>query len=110
MLVAIQLPDHLVVAGSPDVEIRDSSEIARAGFDAAYVVAPPGNLRAGVDGCAKDGESVLSNLLRERGCFRSEGCTVKGFGDWGRIRKRNARLEVRIKLDFRGACELICVS
>jgi hypothetical protein len=62
MLVTIQLPNHLVVAGTARVEIGNSPKVTETRFNSAKVIAPPRDLGPGVDSEAKNREMVPSDL------------------------------------------------
>src|SRR5215471_2711988 len=49
VLVAIQLPDNLVIAHTGEIEVWNPAEIGKPTFPEAKIIAPPMNLFVGVD-------------------------------------------------------------
>src|SRR5436190_1293176 len=61
MLVPVQLPDDLVIAGARGVEIRNAAEVDGGSFPAAHIIAAPLNLRTRLDRDSQDREAMLQN-------------------------------------------------
>src|SRR5579863_2562364 len=65
VLMAVQLPNDLMVSGLRRVQIRNAAEIVQTCFPAADIVAPPVDLWPSFDGQAQQREPVFENLLSE---------------------------------------------
>src|SRR5260370_13956637 len=101
VLMAIQLPNDLVISGLARVEIGNPAKIAQPGFDSAGVIAPPGDRRAGVDGQTENRKAMRTNLFRERDCLLRKGSTAERLNDTSSVRQREPRFEIRIELELR---------
>src|SRR5437016_7530338 len=65
VLVPAQLPNHFVVPGLGCVQVRNQTKVIEAGFNPAYVVAPPTDLRSSLDSQPQNWKTMRSNFLRE---------------------------------------------
>jgi hypothetical protein len=72
VLMAVHLPDDFVIARSRRVQIRTQAEVIRAGLDAAQIVAPPADVRAGAEFHAEQRQPVYANLARDAQHFGGE--------------------------------------
>jgi len=90
MLVTIQLPDELMIAGALGVEIRDSAEIAETGLDSGAIVAPPTNLRAGFHHSAEYWKSMRADRRSRRNYLERELGACKRSCNHARIGQRQS--------------------
>ena len=88
MLMAIQLPDHFVVANPREIEIRHEAEIGSPRGDAVGVIAPPVYVRPCFDGQSEQREAMLQHALGKRQHLRRIGCSTKHIGHPGGIGER----------------------
>src|ERR1700678_1662250 len=65
VLMTVQFPNQLVVAGAGSVKVRNAAKITQIGFDAARVIAPPMDVGPGVDSHREDWKLVALDLIRE---------------------------------------------
>ncbi len=61
--MTVQLPDHFVIAGSREIQIRQAPKVGRAGGHLVQIVAPPVDGGAGLHRHSKDRETVEQNLV-----------------------------------------------
>jgi hypothetical protein len=57
--MTVQFPDGLVIAGAFEIEIGNQAEVIGAGGFAADIIAPPIDIRAGLDRSTHQREAVL---------------------------------------------------
>ena len=80
VLMAIQLPNHFVVAHPREIEIRHGAEIGSPRGDAAGVIAPPVYVRPRFDGQPEQRKAVLQQALGQRQNLRGVRCSAKRIG------------------------------
>ena len=97
MLMAIDLPDELVVTDGGGVEVRNAAEVFGGSLNAALRVPPPGDSRAVVDDAIEDGNAALQDFVREMDKFASVVGVAKCVSDFARVGEqveRRAGLQV----------------
>ena len=95
MLVTIDFPNELVIAGSSEVEIWNPAEIACRCFDTAVRVATPGNLVAVIDHTIEERNMPAHDFVRYRNQIAGIVGVAQYVGDSGWIRKS---LERRVSM------------
>src|SRR5581483_270224 len=63
VLMPVQLPDKLMIAGTFEIEIRNAPEELRAGFDTVLIIPPPADLAACLNGGPELREPVREHLV-----------------------------------------------
>ncbi len=84
MLMPIQFPNELVIAGGCEIEVRNATEVALRRFSAALRIASPRRRRAVIDRGREDGNAAGEHLIGERDQFGGRSGGTKGVGDRGR--------------------------
>src|SRR6185295_4729501 len=85
MLMPVQLPDHFVIAGAGEVEIRNAAKVVEARFLGVNVIAPPGDLRAHFDHLPEDWEAMSADLFGQTYDLFSESRAAEARSHFGRI-------------------------
>src|SRR6516162_7777252 len=112
MLVAVDLPDKLVVADSRSVEIRKAAKVIFRSLGSLQRVAPPGHLRAVFDQLVENGDPALEDFL----CRPDNLLGVLGIADglsnhlrigqqWQRFIRRQSQVWGRER--EKGVCSLL---
>src|SRR5690349_1971822 len=129
VLVPVQLPDDLVIAGFRSVQIRHAAEIVQTCFLAIRVVATPEDFWSRFDGQAEQRKAVLENLSGSPNYIRCEAAAfqansdelgietevmrggVEVSGKPGRIgpKRHVAQLLSQSKRDFSGAAQTVVI-
>ena len=91
MLVAIDFPNELVIAGSSEVEIRNPAEVACRRFDAAVRVATPGDLVAVIDDAVEERDMAAQDFVGYRHQLAGVVGIAQCAGDSGWIREHFER-------------------
>src|SRR5579862_9786106 len=89
-----QFPNHLVVTRPRRVQILNQSKIIETCFDAAGIIPPPMDLRAGLDGQPQNWNPMAPDLAGESNHLLSEGRTREFAGGLSRVRQWKTRREV----------------
>ena len=85
MLVAVELPDHLMISGAGGIEVGKEAEVIQSGFDSTLVVAPPADFRSRLYSHSEELKMAAQNIFRHfhnPGCI---GCLFESMGNRSRI-------------------------
>ena len=94
ILVAIQFPDHFMVAGEGAVQIRDTPKVGRAGHFAGNNIAPPFGRDSPLLGFSEQDVAAAQGLFGDAFHMLGEGTAAqeidhrRGIGQTGERRRR----------------------
>ena len=96
VLMTIQFPNDFVIAGARRIQEGDAPEIDQTGLDTAPVIAPPLDLRPGINHGSEDWKPMGSNFGGEGCHFSRKTAPLQRLGAFARIGKRQGRLEIAV--------------